>query len=102
MRSAMALVPLRVGLLGAGAIGCDVVRLCAPYSSEMTLVGVYSRSLPEPYPEDWPAPAASVEALLGREPEVVVEALGHTGLREYGPRVLRAGCDLLIVSVGAL
>jgi aspartate dehydrogenase len=93
---------MRVGLLGLGAIGRDVVRLCAPIEAEVDLIGVYSRSVPDPYPAGWPARSASLEALLMRQPDVVVEAMGHEGLREFGPRVLRAGCDLLIVSVGAL
>jgi aspartate dehydrogenase len=40
--------------------------------------------------------------LLGRQPQVVVEAGGHAALRSHAVPVLRAGVDLLMVSVGAL
>jgi aspartate dehydrogenase len=45
---------------------------------------------------------ATIEALLAARPEVVVDAAGHAALRARGPAVLRAGCDLLMLSVGAL
>jgi aspartate dehydrogenase len=43
-----------------------------------------------------------IEPLLAEKPEIVVEAGGHEALRCFGPTVLRAGLDLLMVSVGAL
>jgi aspartate dehydrogenase len=44
----------------------------------------------------------TLDALLEGRPEVVVEAAGHEALASYGEAVLRAGVDLLVVSVGAL
>jgi aspartate dehydrogenase len=41
-------------------------------------------------------------ALLAEHPDVVVEVAGHAGLREHGPSILRAGIDLIFVSVGVL
>jgi aspartate dehydrogenase len=40
--------------------------------------------------------------LLTYQPDVVVEAGGHAALKAHGPAVLRAGVDLLMVSIGAL
>jgi aspartate dehydrogenase len=42
---------------------------------------------------------AELEAL---RPEVIVEGAGHGALRELGPSILRSGCDLIALSVGAL
>ena len=41
-------------------------------------------------------------ALLTEKPDLVVEVAGHEGLREHGPAILRAGVDLMLISVGAL
>jgi aspartate dehydrogenase len=35
-------------------------------------------------------------------PDVVIEAASQQAVREYGLRVLEAGCDLIVMSVGAL
>ena len=40
--------------------------------------------------------------MLSMEPDIVVECAGHGALRQSGERVLRAGIDLLVASVGAL
>lgn len=40
--------------------------------------------------------------LLARRPALVAEAAGHGAVRDYGPPVLAAGLDFLIVSAGAL
>jgi aspartate dehydrogenase len=44
----------------------------------------------------------TADELLRLEPEVVVELAGHAALRCWGPSVLRAGIDLLMLSVGVL
>jgi aspartate dehydrogenase len=49
-----------------------------------------------------PEAVRSLDELLERKPEVVVEAAGHDALRSYGSSVLRAGVDLFALSVGAL
>jgi len=41
-------------------------------------------------------------ALLARRPALVAEAAGHSAVRDFGPALLEAGIDLLIVSAGAL
>jgi aspartate dehydrogenase len=40
--------------------------------------------------------------LLALRPDIVVEAAGHDALRQHGPAILSAGCDLLFLGVGAL
>ena len=45
---------------------------------------------------------SSLDALLEARPDLVIEAAGHDALRDCGARVLEAGADLLVTSVGAL
>lgn len=94
--------PLRVGLIGYGAIGQDVVRLAAERAAGA--ITVVSALVFDPNKARPPGPpiVSTLSALLAEKPHVVVEAAGHAGLREHGCDVLRAGIDLILVSVGAL
>ena len=94
---------MRVGLIGLGAIGGAVCRLLATEAAAAaTLVGALARDPSRPRPAiDCPV-VGTAEALLALEPEVVIEAGGHTALATHGPTILRAGRDLIVVSVGAL
>lgn len=95
--------PMRVGLIGLGAIGQGVVGLASEISQpSLRLVGAIVRDPARPRPAGSPEVVETVDALLARKPEVVVEVAGHDGLRQHGPAVLRAGVDLVAVSVGAL
>ncbi len=89
---------LRLGLIGLGAIGRGVLRLLTP-ADDVQVVGALvrnaSRSAPLPLYD-------TLDELLARHPDVVVEVAGHEALRCYGARVLRSGVDLIMLSVGAL
>lgn len=93
--------PLRVGLIGLGAIGQAVVRLARERADgAVEIVGAAVRD-PARARSDAAVPVVpSVTALLALRPDVIVEACGHAGLKGHGPHVLRAGCDLVMVSVG--
>ena len=92
----------RVGLIGLGAIGRAVVRITRErYPNEIEIVGALVRDAARPRP-DGPTVVGELAALLECRPEVVVEVAGHQALRAHGPAVLRAGLDLIAVSVGAL
>lgn len=94
---------MRVGLIGLGAIGLSVCRLNREHVPQtMTLVGALVRDRERPRPAVAPPVVDSLDVLLDAEPEVIVEAGGHAALRAYGARILRRGCDVLTVSVGAL
>jgi len=43
-----------------------------------------------------------IAAMLADAPEVVAECAAHAAVRDCGPAVLRAGCDLVVISIGAL
>ncbi|HLI27166.1 MAG TPA: aspartate dehydrogenase [Chloroflexota bacterium] len=94
---------LAVGLIGYGAIGRPLAAaLAAGAAAPARLAAVLVRD-PTRYP---PPPAGALltadrAAFLARSLDLVVEAAGHAALREHGEAVLAAGCDLLVVSVGA-
>lgn len=112
----------RVAVVGHGAIGRVLVRELlarqAPARSGDTapganaalwplrLVGVMVREAARAAPpDDLPAGVPVVDrldALLALRPTLVVEAAGQQALREIGVACLRAGCDVLAASVGAL
>src|SRR5579884_1829802 len=94
--------PLRVGLIGYGAIGQDVVRLVAERAAEaITIVGALVRD-PDRKRDPALPTVATLPALLALYPHVVVEVAGQAGLLEHGEQVLQAGIDLMLLSVGAL
>jgi aspartate dehydrogenase len=88
---------ISVGILGMGVIGRAVARAVAGGIPGVALAGVTVRD---------PAtaagyPAMPLDALLERA-SLVVEAATQAALREAGPRILEAGRDLMVLSVGAL
>jgi aspartate dehydrogenase len=88
----------RVGVIGHGAIGSVVARsLAEGFDPSLVLAGVVA-DLP-----GVPAEVAvrDVGELIERS-DIVVEAASHGAVQAYGARVLEAGVDLLVVSVGAL
>lgn len=94
---------MRVGLIGLGAIGQAVLGLIKQHAADdIEVVAVLVRDSSRPRPAQSPKVVTAVDALLAERPEVVVEAGGHAALRAYGPAILRARCDLIMVSIGAL
>ena len=95
--------PLRVGLIGLGAIGLGAVRAAtAAGSDDLVFVGALVRDPGRVRRGTHPPTVATLEELIGLDPSVVVECAGPAALRQYGAAVLRAGRDLLVVSAGAL
>jgi aspartate dehydrogenase len=86
-----------VGIVGMGVIGAHVARRLADGLPGLTLAGVAVRD---------PAKAAGYPALplpeLVEKSDVVVEAATQAALLDFGPAVLGAGKDLMVLSVGAL
>lgn len=98
--------PLRVGLVGLGAIGSRVAEALGD-GTTLPRAELAAALVARPRPE---RPACCGErALLTHEPEaflaaqwdVCVEAAGQPWLREHGRRVLMSGRDLLVTSIGA-
>lgn len=89
---------LRVGVLGHGAIGSAVVdALHAGAVPGARLAGVRTtRSVP-----DGVRATGDVDELAANA-DLVVEAATADAVAEHGERILVAGCDLLVLSTGAL
>ena len=86
-----------VGIVGMGVIGRAIARAVTAGIPGIGLAGVTVRD---------PAKAAGYPALplpeLIRRSDLVVEAATQAALRDFGPDVLQAGKDLMVLSVGAL
>lgn len=93
--------PLRVGLLGWGAIGAEVGRAIQRGDVpgvELTAVAALHHhedldelDVSQVAPSDLPSHC-----------DLVIEVASQQALVDYGPDLLAAGADLLVVSVGAL
>jgi aspartate dehydrogenase len=94
-----------VGLIGYGGIARDVIAALREAGGGAKIAGVLC----------WPGRAAQARAALGDTEvvesladflalrlDIVAEIAGQQAVAEYGPDVLRAGFDLLVISVGAL
>ena len=94
--------PIRVAFIGFGTIAKHVQQLIAARTpGQADIVAALVRDPNKPRPEGTPKIVTSLAGLLAERPEVVIEAGGHDALKAYGADVLRAGVDLLMVSVGA-
>ena len=96
---------LRVSVIGFGAIGERVVEgLVRGVAPGAAFAGVIVRDSVTPG-EGRAASAGYRELTLAEalaDSDLIVEAEGGDSVREYGPAVITAGKDLLVVSVGAI
>jgi aspartate dehydrogenase len=95
----------RVGLLGLGAIGRPVARALGAGLPGLAFIGAASRD--ERRARAFLAtlsgapPLLAFEDLLARA-DIIVEAATQAALIERAPGILDAGCELVVLSVGAL
>ena len=89
--------PLRLGLIGHGAIGRAVADAFADPASPIELVAVLVRRT-----RAEPLCTTSIETFLAARPDVVLECAGHQAVRDHGVRCLEASADLVLTSIGAL
>ena len=97
----------RVALIGYGAIGRSIAaRMLQVGSAHLKLVAVQMREyqLESGRLELPPELLATsrIEELLATAPDVVIEAASHEALAQWGPTVLGTGCELFVLSTGAL
>ncbi len=94
---------LRVGLIGLGAIGQSVLQILSDhYASKIEVVSALVLNMTRVRNGQPCHLVTTVDDFLRARPDVVLEVGGHQALASIGPQVLRSGCDLLMVSVGAL
>jgi aspartate dehydrogenase len=92
---------LRLGLIGAGAIGAHVIELVArDLSDRVTIPAVLVRR-PR---ADGPGPKmlSDPEAFHAEAFDVVLEGAGHQAVRDHVPRLLERGIDVVMTSIGSL
>ncbi len=95
--------PMRVGLIGLGAVGQSVIQLLNEHAAKgIEVVGALVRDPSRDRNCAVSNIVSTVDELLATAPEVVVEAGGHRALSKHGPAILRTGSDLIIISIGAL
>ena len=96
----------KVAVIGCGALGGILARnfhrvLGDSYALCGLLANQYEHA--EALGAEVGAPACrDLPSLLAQKPDFVVEIAGGGAVRQYGEQVLRAGCSLVVVSVGAL
>jgi aspartate dehydrogenase len=88
---------IKVGLVGMGVIGTQIAKAIDNGIAGVALAGVTVRS-----PVKAGAYPAFPLAELIRRSDLLVEAATQAALLEFGPAVLSAGKDLMVLSVGAL
>lgn len=97
---------LRVGIIGLGAIGTQVLSTLHAHRSlgiEVTGILARSESSDGVRQRSQGVPVfTAVGDLLMSAPDIVAECAGAAALAQYGDTVLRGGADLLVSSVGAL
>lgn len=96
-----------VGLIGFGAIGEAIARLWQ--RSDLNSYRLVSACV---RPKQAVAASAvlgahadvtfDIETLAKRNLDIVIEAAGHDAIVQSGAEILNSGCDLMILSVGAL
>lgn len=90
----------RIGLLGIGAIGRDVVDCLAAQNKDREFFVLRRSDDPLNLPRVHQL--RSIEELIAAHPDIVVEAAGHHALEHYVPALLRAGMPVVAASVGPL
>lgn len=96
----------RIAVIGAGALSkifCEQVQkqLVQQYS----IVAVMSRNIEHANSLAQAVsalPCIAIDQLLSVKPDIVVEFASRDAVAEYGETVLKAGCDFVVVSIGAL
>jgi aspartate dehydrogenase len=96
-----------VGLIGAGAIGTVLAEAIARklvicdelivYDIDAAKSAKLKKSLRFPVTS-----AAGFEELLQRKPRVIIEAASQQAAKDYVPRIVAEGIELIVMSTGAL
>jgi aspartate dehydrogenase len=97
----------RVALIGYGAIGRSIAaKMLLDNSGPARLVAIQMREyqLARGRLEVPPEVLATsrIEETLGAAPDIVIEAASHEAVAQWGPAVLGHGCELFVLSTGAL
>ncbi|WP_396611305.1 aspartate dehydrogenase [Haloferax sp. S1W] len=101
-------MPLRVSLFGCGTIGLEIARAFADETIDAELTRIYDRNaekrqtvIDEFGGTDAPEPVEEPTELFAGV-DLVVEAAGQSAVADVTVPSLEAGCDVLVLSAGAL
>ncbi|MGY3670954.1 aspartate dehydrogenase (plasmid) [Marinovum sp. KMM 9989] len=90
---------MHLGLVGYGNIGSSLLSLLrADALSKVTVLARHGKSVDHPRA----AVVESADALIAARPDLLVECAGHAAVQDAVLPALRAGIDVVLVSVGAL
>ncbi len=93
----------RLGIIGAGGITQTVLAALA--GTSLDHLAILCRT-PGAAVEAWFANKITTHTdlaeFLATKPDLVAECAGHSAVRAHGATVLASGCDLIVISVGAL
>ena len=99
---------LSVGLVGCGTIGHEIARSFADGTVTADLAAVFDRNqdrrqtvVDEFDGDDCPVPVEAVPDVF-KHADLIVEAAGQSAVAEVAVPGLEAGCDVFLLSVGAL
>jgi aspartate dehydrogenase len=100
-------IHMRIGIIGGGTIARMFVehirRGDLGRSRVIAIAGRSERSRGRDIAKSFRVPfVIGAKALLGKKPDVVVEAASHDAVREYGEALLKKGVALIVLSCGAL
>lgn len=96
----------RIAVIGAGALSkifCEQIQ--KQLSQQYCIVAIMSRNIEhaDSLAQKVSAlPCTIIDQLLSVKPDIVVEFASRDAVAEYGETVLKTGCDLVVVSIGAL
>ena len=95
---------LRIGVFGCGAIGSAICRAIDDGTIDAEIIAICDRSPEVAHFTDSLASHPMVMGVseMAKSVDIVVEAASQDAVRRIAPIVLSAGCDLMIMSVGAL
>ena len=94
--------PLKIGLIGLGAIGQVLCESLAEEPLQVQVTGALVTARPRAPQASAPPLFTTLDALLAGAPDMVVECAGASALDAFAEPVLQSGRDLLIASAGAL
>jgi aspartate dehydrogenase len=94
-------MPLKIALIGNGAIARLVTEFCAGRPAQFTVVGALGQTSDQVCVGQHTL-VYSVTDLLALNPDMVVECAGHSAVAACAAPVLAAGIDFIIVSTGSL
>ncbi|MFV0382717.1 aspartate dehydrogenase [Paracoccus sp. (in: a-proteobacteria)] len=102
---------MRLGLIGFGNIATTLLALMARTGLQVRHLTVLTRpagavTARDRLAADFPGITVKVvtdaAGLLASRPDLVVECAGHAAVTAHLPQILRAGVDVVMVSIGAL